>query len=59
MKQVQCYAGPTMKIASGLAIQSTIEYSYFFKKKKEIDCRTNLSKKLCSTINFYNGTKLF
>ena len=44
MKQVQCDAGPTMKIASGLAIQSTIEYSYFFlKKKKEIDCRTNLS----------------
>ena len=35
MKQVQCDAGPTMKIANGLAIQSTIEYSYFFKKKKK------------------------
>ena len=34
MKQVRCDAGPIIKIASGLAIQSTTEYSYFLKKSR-------------------------
>ena len=32
---------------------------YLIKLKQEIDCRTNLFKKFCSTVNFYDWRSYF